>query len=61
MVMRSFCCNCGEGTRGGFCVNQFCDDVILLFAWGIFVMFHLLDFVAVSVDYVMNVDFNDSS
>lgn len=58
--MVNFCCNCGEGTRDGVCVNcQFLLCVLCL--WRIFVLLCLLGFVDVSAGWVIDVDFNDNS
>ena len=60
MIVGNFdCCNCGEGTRGGLCVN--CPlsfgVVMMLFRFWCGEFF----FVDVCEDCVMNVDFNDNS
>lgn len=65
MIMGSFCSICGEGTTARLCLNctsiWCCDNVILFFVEGIFVLFWLFDFVDVSEGCVMSVNFNYNS
>lgn len=39
----------------------YCDDVITIFVWGIFVLLCLVGFVDVSEGCVMDVDFKENS
>lgn len=64
IITGKFCCNCGEGTKGGFCANcpiLFC--VVMNLSWFLCGELQLIlaGFVVLRKGCVMNVDFKDNS